>query len=274
MITSKFAYETPASATEAAEILARAPEATTILGGGTWVVPELSQHKRRAEVVIDLRRADLSSLVTDGETISIGAATTYSTLIGHADTPALLRELALGVTGGAQVRNQGTIGGSACYANPASDVPGGIVALQARMVIRSSTGVREVPVRDFFVAPFTTCLNPDEMLEALVIDRSVADRPGAHLKFKVAQGSWPIVTASCVAEADGTVATVVIGGAAQVPLEVAVPEGDDLAATVRSAITEPWEDVLASGNFRRHVAGVLAERVVQRVRTTANGEPA
>lgn len=262
MITQRFSYEAPTSAAEAAEIVGRAPDVTTVLGGGTWVVPELSQRRRRADVLVDLRQAGMDRVEQHGDRVVIGAATTYADVVGSQAAPAVLRELARGITGGAQIRNQGTLGGSACYANPASDVPGALVALDATMVIRTHTGGREVAASEFFLGAFSTCLAPDELLESILIDSDLAGRTATHIKFKVAEGSWPIVTATCVTAADGSVDNVVIGGAAHVPFRVPVNDLADLAHDVVDAIPEPWEDVLASGPFRRHVAGVLAGRVV------------
>lgn len=275
MITNVFRYEMPRTIQDAVAILAEAPETTTVVGGGTWVVPEMSQHCRKPTAVVELRRAGVGSVTCDGEVTTIGAATTYSEAMASEHTPVMLRTLCEGITGGRQVQGQGTIGGSACYAYPSSDVPGGLVALGATMNIRSASGSRQVPSDEFFVDAFATCLQADELLASIAIDAQVASRPAAHVKFRVAEGSSPIVTASCVADASGAITSVTIGGATTVPFTASIApdaDADRVAAAVRPLITNPWEDVLATGNFRRHVAGVMAWRAVSAARKSTTGE--
>ena len=62
------------------------------------------------------------------------------------------------------VRNLGTIGGSLAHADPAGDWGSVMLALGASVVLRSSSGEREVPIDEFLVDTFTTSIEPDEML--------------------------------------------------------------------------------------------------------------
>ncbi len=275
MITNYFRYEMPDTIQEAVAILAEAPETTTVVGGGTWVVPEMSQHLRKPTAIVELRRAGVGSITRDGDAITIGAATNYLTAISSEHTPAMLRSMAEHVTGGSQIQGQGTIGGSACYAYPSSDVPGALVALGATMNLRSATGARQVAVDDFFVSAYSTCLQADELLESITIDAAMAARPAVHLKFRVAEGSSPIVTASCVVDESGSVTSVTIGGATPRPFTASLDADADqagVAAAVRPLVIDPWEDVLATGNFRRHLAGIMAWRAVSAARNSSTGE--
>ncbi|MEO6505550.1 MAG: FAD binding domain-containing protein [Terrimesophilobacter sp.] len=273
MILDRFEYLCPSNVDEAVSAITTDDE-LAIISGGTWVVPQMGHHVRRPKIVVDLRAAGLSGVADKQDTISIGSTTTYSHLIAAGNTPELLRTMALGVTGGVQIRNKGTIGGSACYANPASDVPGAIVTMNATMVLRSASGQREVPATEFFVDAFTTALRPGEMLEAILVPVNSTGPVFSYQKFKTAAGSFPIVTAGCVASEDGLTKRVVIGGAAATPIVVEL-DGDesenDVADRVRSLISEPWSDVQANANFRRHTAGTMAQRVVRAVRTTIEG---
>lgn len=274
MITTIFRYEMPETIQAAAAILAEASGPTAVISGGTWVVPEMSRHLRKPTTVVDLRRAGVGTIQRMGDEIVIGAATSYATALASDDTPSLLRSLAAGVTGGSQVRNQGSFGGSACYAYPSSDAPGALVAIGAIMLVRSISGTRRVPVGEFFVDAFTTCLQAGEILEGIAVDVEVAARACAHVKFKAAEGSYPIVTASCVADADGQVRRVSIGGASATPILAHFPphaDATDISTAVRSLLAQPWEDVLATGNYRRHLAGVMAVRAVEAVRNQTPG---
>ena len=227
-----------------------------VVGGGTMVVPDMTHGKVRAAAVVDLAKAGLAGITRgDGEWV-IGAMTSYTEL-ERSGVP-LLATVARGITGGPQIRNRGTAGGSASYANPSSDVPATLVALNARLRLAKSGGVREVAARDFFLGAFRTAREPDEVLTAI----TVPEPAGAlgYVKFKLVEGSWPIVTAATVV---GATIKVVIGGAAAVPFAVEVAREswrDELRSVVEGALTEPWDDVLAPGHYRARIAPVIAAR--------------
>jgi CO/xanthine dehydrogenase FAD-binding subunit len=205
--------------------------------------------------------------------------TTYSQLCG-AGTPvgqelALLTEVAAGITGGPQIRNRGTVGGSASYANPSSDVPACLAVLGARLRLLSPSGTRVVPVADYFVGPFRTVRREDEVLVAIELPADGIRRTG-YLKLKHSQSSWPIVTAAAVELGDGAW-RVAIGGAADVPVSIEVDSPDagtddrawrqhvrDAAGSGIQAAGGPWSDVLADGEYRLRVAPVVVARAMAR----------
>lgn len=274
MIRDRFTFSAPRSADEAISVLAGAEEGAVLVGGGTWVVPEMTRGRRRPRHVVDLRRAGLSGVRVEDGHLSLGPMTTYSNLAASQDVPGLLRTLAQGVTGGAQIRNQGTLGGSACYANPASDVPAALLALAATFRMRRAAGERDVPAAAFFRAAFEADVSSDEVLVDIRMSRP---RPGSrygYVKFKLAEGSWPIVTAACIAGADGTVESLAVGGAAAVPVSVEVPDGADdeqIMDAAREAVGDGWTDALADGTYRRRIAGVIAKRAVHAARGETGG---
>ena len=277
MIRDRLAYHAPESVGDATALLADARDSAVVLGGGTWVVPEMSRGLRRPAHVVDLRRLDLAGAQPDNGHVAIGPRTTYTQLEADLNVPPLLRTLATGITGGAQIRNQGTLGGSACYANPASDVPGALVALDATLTLSSSAGDRDVPAAEFFLGAYTTARRPDELLTAIRVARASDGERQAYVKFKLAEGSWPIVTASCVVGAGGEVRALVIGGAAGAPVRVDVGAGAEqdlerLAEQVVDAIAEPWTDSLAPGAYRKVISGVIAKRAVIAAREGSGGE--
>jgi carbon-monoxide dehydrogenase medium subunit len=285
VIRHRFTYEAPTDADEAVALLAAAPETTTVLSGGTWVVPELTRGQRRTGTIVDLRRAGLDHVraAADGGLL-IGAATTYATLAADplvALRAPLLAHLAAGITGGAQLRNVATIGGSACYASPSSDVPGALVALAATLRVRGAGGRREVAAAAFFRGAFVADAGPSELLTDIAIPAPSSGSWWGYRKLKLCGSSWPIATAACVAHAaqDGRPAglRLVLGGVGAVPLSVhvdglAAPGSvarAELLAAVRAAtadaVVEPYADDLADGDYRRRVAPVLATRAVEDV---------
>jgi CO/xanthine dehydrogenase FAD-binding subunit len=264
MITRHFSYHAPRSAEEAAAILAEADGETEIIGGGTWVVPEMTNGTRRPSRVVDLRQSGLKRIAREDGSIVLGAQTTYRDLIDSeliAERLPLLRTLALGITGGSQVWNRGTVGGSACYANPQSDIPASLVALGATLRLRHARGARTVSAGDFFRGAFAADIRPGELLEEIVIGEDEGQR-GGYYKFKLSESSWPIVTAAFV-DHDG--ARVALGGvqAAPVLVDLDSTESAAIEAAVNAAVTEPYDDALADGEYKRSIAAVIARRAVE-----------
>ena len=126
-------YHAPATLGESLALLTDDPD-VTVIGGGT-IVMAASAGVPRTAALLDLHRIPGLAEIQQGVTTTLGATTTYTRLLTTPAAPPLLRRIAGGITGGPQIRNQGTIGGSACYANPASDIPAGLVALDATMVV-------------------------------------------------------------------------------------------------------------------------------------------
>lgn len=276
MIAHRFKYSRPRSAEEAAADLAQMDgHETAIISGGTWVVPEMSHHLRKPELVIDLKSAGLAGVRAEAGTVVIGPATTYSQLAQSQHTPNFLKKVVAGVTGGSQIRNRGTIGGSACYANPASDIPGALVTLKAALHLRSHASTRTVDALDFFLDANVTRLEPGEILESISIPSQEAGNLFSYEKFKTAQGSWPIVTVGCIASEVGAARRLVVGGAEATPFVVDLDgqeSGDEIAERVRDAMRQPWSDVFATGETRLHIACVMAQRAVVEIAAAKKGE--
>ena len=229
--------------------------------------------------MIDLRNAGLAGASESNGGLSVGAMTTYDELASSAlvrERAGALAAMAAGITGGAQVRYQGTVGGSACYATPSSDAPGALVGLGATMRLRSSSGTRDVGASDFFKGAFESDVNDGEVLEAITLPAPPENARFGHYKLKLVESSWPIATATCVIGVDSggsvTSARLAVGGVNTTPYLVDVSSlvGGSLDAdaaasvveTARAGATDPYSDVLASGEYRQQVSGVVAKRAL------------
>ena len=271
----------PASVEEALRLLAQTPGRTTIVGGGTHVMPMLLAEPDEARLVIDIATLPrLRSVRTGADGIDIGPAVTYAMLLDRAQArvPRLLRLISGGITGGPQIRNQGTIGGSACYANPASDIPTGLVALSASFVVASrARGERVVSAQRFFKGAFAADLAPDELLVDILLPYDAAGDRWAYVKLKSAESSWPIATAAARVREDAQGAstlTLTIGAACETPISlgpVDIAAAGEIGATERLRIIELveqsaarwWTDALADARYRRRVAGSVAVRAAE-----------
>ena len=239
-----------------------ASEKPLVVAGGTLCVPALVRGEIVPTDIIDLGRAGLDTIV-DGPSVELGALVSYQQLITspvvRRELP-LLHRLASGITGGIQIRHQGTLVGALCAARPQSDVPAAAVAHRAAVLVRSAAGTRTVPVERFLTGPMATDLGPGELVVGVRIPRC-PDTTG-YVKHKFAESSWPVVTAAAVP------GRVVLGGVAGTPQVVPLTAG----TTVRAAVAEHlaalpvehrWTDLRAPWEYRRRVAPEIAERAVR-----------
>lgn len=280
MIKEKFIYKSPKTIDEAVAVLTERREGSMILGGGTWVIPEMTSWKRSPEQIVDLRHMNLATVREEGGEFVLGAMTTYSQIL---ETPSLIESVKLlgvvskGITGGAQIRNFGTIGGSAVYANPGSDMPATLVALSARLCLVSEEGEREVFAEEFFLDAFKTAIRPEEILTKIIIPSPDTQQKSGYYKLKFGESSWPIATGACLVKLDDEEkcqsVRLVLGGICATPLVVDVTKilvdsavtKEKLAEVERAvhdAVEQPWSDVLATADYRKSIAGVVAKRAL------------
>ncbi|MGY3591387.1 carbon-monoxide dehydrogenase medium subunit [Bradyrhizobium sp. USDA 4341] len=273
MISQQFEYRAPREIDEALDILERADGACAVLGGGTWLIPNMTFAVHQPKVVLDPRHLDFASIHERDDEVLVGARVTYSDALRSSVVSAhlpLLAAMATGITGGISIVGQGTMGGSACYANPSSDFPACLVALRGRLRLRSARETREVDAANFFKGAFATARRPDEMLEGIIFPKRPSSARWGYQKLKFSTGSWPIVTAAAVVE--GERARVVLGAATSVPVlsEAILPAnaGDDelraLATSCASVSPEAeLSDELAGPGYRRRVANAIVLRALK-----------
>lgn len=265
MIRNRFDYAAPPELDAALDWLGEDPESTAVVAGGTWTVVEMTRGRRDPRRVLDLRRCRMNVIREETDGIVVGATATYTNVQRSAvvaESLPVLAAMAAGITGGPPIRNRGTIGGSACYANPASDVPAVLVGLDARLRLRNATAAREVAAHEFFTGAFTTALAPGELLTEIVFPRPDAETASGYYKFKLCASSWPIATAVCTV-AGGTARGLALGGVSDRPVIVPLANGD-VAAAASAALETPWGDVLADAEYRRRIAPVIARRAYER----------
>jgi len=278
MIRTPLLLHEPTSAREAVDVLAEHGEDAAVLGGGTWLLPQLGRGERTVSHVISLRGLALESVSESADGFTIAATATYEDLL--ADTRLgsrlpVLRDVVAGITGGVGLRNVATAVGAACYANPASDVPGVLVGLDAVIHVAGPDGERDIPAPDFFVGPFKTGLRANEI--ALSASLPVNGRRAAYSKVKTSAGGWPVATAVAWIDDAARRAGIVVGAVQAVPLVLDVGDlvagaglrADELADRVGANVTEPWSDLLGDADYRRRIAGPVARRAAEKLELTA-----
>jgi carbon-monoxide dehydrogenase medium subunit len=281
MIANPFTYHAPESLEKVFSMLEDG--SGKILAGGMSLIPLMKLRLASPESVIDLRRVPgLKEITESGGVVRVGAMATHHEVeispVIRGKCP-LLGEAA-GQIGDTQVRNVGTIGGSVAHADPSADYPGALVALEARIRLRSAQGERVVEASEFFVDAFTTAMDAGEIVVAVEI---AAEEPSEGYKYeKVAHpaSGFPVVGVAVRVKrgANGIVlARIGVTGmgarAFRARNAEALLEGGADAATAAAVVgvgEEANSDLYASGEYRRHLAQVHAARAIAAALTRAS----
>lgn len=279
MIPASFDYVRAVSLRDALNALA-AGDGSKVLAGGHSLLPMMRFRLAQPARLVDI--GDLSELRGIGEHrrgARIGAATTYRELLESE----LLRERYPIIAecteniGDRQVRNRGTIGGSLAHADPASDMPAVMLVLDANFNLRSKRGKRSVAAREFFQGPFSTALADDELLIDITLPPMRRGAGSAYLSQDQAASGYPLAgAAAVVARTRKTIshAAVALAGVGEVSRLVAATDqligtkgGPEVLARVAGAATDGIEvngDIHAPAHYRRHLAGVVVRRALER----------
>jgi len=240
----------------ALELLAD-PDAKAIAGGQS-LIPVMKLRIARPSLVVDISRLALKGVDEREGELHVGPLTTWDELIGSdpLSRPALaaIPECAARI-GDLQVRNLGTVGGSIAHADPASDMPAVLLALGARLRLRSPEGERELQLADALLGPFTTAIAPQELVIDVVVPVPPRGSGSAYRSVEHPASGFALVGAAALVTPAG--ATVALTGVGAAPFVLA--EGDPKAAI---AAAEIYGDRFASAEYRRELASVLVERAL------------
>jgi aerobic carbon-monoxide dehydrogenase medium subunit len=278
MKPAPFEYHAPRQLKEAAELLAKLPNAK-ILAGGQSLVPMMNFRYVIVDHLVDLGSLEeLRGIAVGDGLLRIGSMTRQRDLETSpeiAKYSPLMAE-ALRHIGHRQTRNRGTIGGSLAHADPAAELPAVCAAYGATIHAASVRGIRKIPFREFTAGFMTTGLAADEMIAAIDVPIWRLGHGHGFHEFARRQGDFAIAGAAALLDVgvDNVVrrAALTLFGVTASPLRVEAAEarlvGQPLdAAAIRTAaasawLIEPISDIHASGEYRRHLAQVLSSRAL------------
>ncbi|OQP87641.1 xanthine dehydrogenase small subunit [Rhizobium rhizosphaerae] len=266
----------PGSVAALAEVLENHPQATIVAGStdvGLWVTKQM----RQLSPVVFINGLDALQEITETpDGLTLGAGVTYS-----AAYPTLARLYPafgrlIDRIGGDQVRNMGTIGGNVANGSPIGDTPPALIALGARLTLRSAKGTRVLPLEEFFIQYGRQDRQPGEFVESLFIP---AAKPEDHFAvYKISKRRDEDISALCGAfhltlDAQGKVATlrIAFGGMAGTPKRAAQAEAamigrtwnEETVALGQAALAgdyQPLTDWRASAAYRSLTAANLLTR--------------
>jgi carbon-monoxide dehydrogenase medium subunit len=266
MFPAAFDYRAPSTLDEALSVLNERGDEAKVMAGGQSLIPLLKLRFAQPGMLVDIGRMQgLSGVTRDDGRLRIGALTRHVDIERSRDLGgawAILPEAAHWIAD-PLVRNQGTVGGSICHADPSGDWGSVMLALDAEFVARSSKGERVIRAADFFEGPFTTTLRPDEILTEIRIASSSKHAAGAYNKLERKVGDFATVAVAVQVELDGgkvskagkaTAAEKALVG--HEPTDAVIAEAARLAA----AAAEPKTDVRGSAEFKKDVVRVFVQR--------------
>lgn len=278
MKASAFSYARATSVSNALALLAAHGDKAKVLSGGQSLMPAMNLRLIAPELVVDISEiAELRGIASSGGILSIGALTRHVDLQRSPEIAAhapLLTEAIAHVAHPA-IRNRGTLGGSLAHADPASELPACMVALNAIIIVRGPNGERRIAAADFFKGIYETALSAKELLVA--VELPVAGKNSVHFfcEFARRHGDYAIAGLAAQAVVQGDVFTdlrmaffavgerPVLARASNKLVSVAVtPPALSEALTILAGELDPQEDQQASASMRRHLAKVLMTRCV------------
>lgn len=275
-----FDYKDPRSLDDAITVLGECGEDGKVLAGGQSLVPLLNFRLAQPSVIVDVNRVEeLSYLRRRDGRLMIGALCRQARLEQSPvarDGWGLLGD-ALKLVAHPQIRNRGTVGGSAAHADPAAELPVALSCLDARFRARSTRGERVVDADDFFVTHLTTSLEPDELLVEVEVPPLPEGTGHAFEEYSRRHGDFALGGAAVLYTANGDgvcrEARISLLGAADTPIRAREAEralvgqklDEDVAREAAATATrdiDPTGDIHGSGDYRKRLIEAMVRRAL------------
>jgi carbon-monoxide dehydrogenase medium subunit len=272
---AEFTYHRPTSLDEAIELLS-SDGGTRPLAGGHSLLPMMKLRLAEPQAIVDIGRIPgLDGIDQDGDMLRIGALATHAAVASSEvvrERCGVLAATAEGI-GDRQVRNRGTIGGSLAHADPGADYPTVITALGATVVAQGAGGEREIAADEFFTGVFTTALEQAELITAVGVPALGAGVGASYEKHRHPASGYAVVGVAAVVNIEGgkcKEARIAVGGVTGTPVRATDAEQalvdeaaiEAAAEKVPAALSGAIGDTYASGEYRVHLAQVLAKRAI------------
>ena len=288
MLPAPFEYHAPRTVDEALDLLDEFGDEGKVLAGGQSLIPLLKLRFASPGHLVDINKIKELDFIEERDgTLRIGPLFRHKA----AERSSLLTSRYQVMADAAPqiadpiIRNRGTIAGSVAHADPSGDWGSVLLAMDADLVLRSKRGSRTVKARDFFSGPFSTALEPTEILSEIRIPAAKAMTGGAYLKLERKVGDFATVAVAVhLRMDDGKVGSAGIGLTAVGPQNIkaekaeAVLRGaqldDDVikeAAALAAEAADPKADQRGSVEYKRNIVRVFTQRGLKRAAERARG---
>jgi aerobic carbon-monoxide dehydrogenase medium subunit len=286
MYPASFEYFAPTTLDEALSLLEEYGDEAKVLAGGQSLIPLMKLRFASPRALVDINGvSELDHLEEQGGSLHVGA------LVRHkaCERSELLRGR-YGTLGDAAplisdpiVRNLGTVGGSLAHADPQGDWGSVMLATRAEILVRGPGGTRTIPVDDFFQGPFTTSLEPTEILVGVRIPDPGTRAGGTYLKLERKVGDFATAgVAVHVAFSNGAVSRAGIALTGVGPMNMRAETAEQAlagralddeaiseAARLAAEAAQPRTDVRGSEAYKRNVVRVFTERGLRKAAEVA-----
>jgi aerobic carbon-monoxide dehydrogenase medium subunit len=272
-----FGYSRPESVAEAIAMLSELGPDAKVLAGGQSLMPLLNMRLAAPSHLVDINRLSELAFVSVSEgQVSIGALARHNDVLrdplAAAAQPLLGK--ALGLVAHPVIRNRGTTVGSIVHADPAGEMTAVLALLDGSVRLTSTAGERFVGAKDFFLGPLESDVRPEELATEVMLPVLPPGAGCAFAEVSRRHGDYAVCGVAALAEvgADGEVrsARAAYLSVGPVPIVLDLTEAcgafvdGDFSAAGRLAMDRlrPGADIHATASYRRHLAGVLTERVM------------
>jgi aerobic carbon-monoxide dehydrogenase medium subunit len=287
MIPRDFEYHAPKTVPDAIKLLGQFGDEAKLLAGGHSLLPMMKLRFAQPGHLIDLGRiGELKGIREDGGTIRIGAMTTENEIIWsellQSQCPLLVEGARL--ISDPQVRYKGTIGGDIAHGDAGNDHPALMIALGASFVLRGAKGERTVAADGFFIGPYATQMEANEILTEIRIPTPAAGTGSAYAKLKRKVGDFATAASAVTLRLKGdtvqevTIAltnvgpTVLRATAAEAALRGKRLNDASIAEAARLAmsICDPATDQRGDAEYRTAMAGEMTQRALRSAASRAS----
>ena len=280
MLLPRFRYHEPRTLDEACQIMSELGEHARPLAGGTDLIVNMRKGLISPENVVSLGRIEeLNGVDSSAGRMRIGACVKVADLARAGEVAASYHALRSSAKrlGSPLIRNLATIGGNIVSGRPAADLPPPLMACGARLLLKSKSGEREVPLDTFFHGPGLTAIGKDEILTEILLPEPSPYSGSGYIKLGVRKAlEISIVNVASFISLDsegGRIrsAKVILGAVAPTPIrarsaeKILVGEKPDeklffRAGEAASEESRPIDDVRGSAGYRRDMVKILTQR--------------
>ena len=281
MLPSSFEYHRASTMDEALDMLTSLGDDAKVLAGGQSLIPMMKLRFAAPAHLVDINRIEgLETIEEVDDELHIGALVRHNQLAGSELIRSKYPMIAAAAPQIADplVRNLGTIGGSLTHCDPSGDLGAVMLAANARVVLKSKSGEREVPVTEFLADTFQSSIESNELLTKIRITSPTGSYGGTYLKLERKIGDYATVAvATRLLMSNGSIGAAGIGLTSvgltnikataaedalvgQAPSQELFTEAGRLAA----AASNPVSDVRGSETYKRHMVEVYVRRGLTR----------
>ncbi|MDM8550333.1 xanthine dehydrogenase family protein subunit M [Desulfobacterales bacterium HSG2] len=282
MLLPKFDFYEPTTIEEACQIMAEFRTKAKLIAGGTDLMVNMKHRLISPEHLISISRLDeLKKLDSSNGVVKIGACFTVADLADSEVIGKKLSALRAGARalGSPLIRNLATIGGNLGSARPAADLPPSLMAYNAKVVLKKSSGERTVSLNNFFRGPGLTEIQPDEILTEIQVETPPPYTGAGYINLGVRMAQdCNLVNAASLIASDGPggvikSARIVMGCVGPTHLRASSAEklligekpSEELFAKAGEAAMKdcsPIDDFRGSAEYKKAMVGVLTKRTL------------